>query len=136
VLTVVSFRLINVLNETKRRQANFLLRNGVGGSCGIERRNELADRTTRMLLAVLILFLITELPQGILGLLSALHGDQFFTNCYAPLGELMDFLALLNSAINFVLYCNMSKKFRQTFTATFSLNLIPARFNSFLTNLT
>jgi hypothetical protein len=87
-----------------------------------------------MLLAVLILFLITEFPQGILGLLSALHGDQFFTNCYAPFGELMDFVALLNSAINFILYCTMSTKFRQTFTAIFSLYSITARFNSFLTN--
>ncbi|GLG93091.1 Uncharacterized protein GBIM_00583 [Gryllus bimaculatus] len=77
------------------------------------------DRTTRMLLAVLLLFLATELPQGLLGLLSGLHGRTFFEQCYSRLGELMDFLALLNSGINFILYCSMSRQFRTTFSAMF-----------------
>ncbi|KAJ8681200.1 hypothetical protein QAD02_016987 [Eretmocerus hayati] len=43
------------------------------------------DRTTKMLLAVLLLFLVTELPQGMLGLLSVWSKD-FFTTCYIKLG--------------------------------------------------
>lgn len=31
----------------------------------------------------------------------------------------MDILALLNSAINFILYCSMSRQFRTTFTVLF-----------------
>lgn len=31
----------------------------------------------------------------------------------------MDILALLNSAINFILYCSMSRQFRTTFTLLF-----------------
>lgn len=31
----------------------------------------------------------------------------------------MDILALLNSAINFILYCSMSRQFRTTFTILF-----------------
>lgn len=31
----------------------------------------------------------------------------------------MDFLALLNSSINFILYCTMSRQFRETFTQIF-----------------
>lgn len=50
------------------------------------------DRTTRMLLAVLLLFLTTEFPQGILGLLSALLGYSFFTQCYLKLGKLDSFI--------------------------------------------
>lgn len=46
-----------------------------------------ADRTTNMLLAVLILFLITEFPQAILGLISAILGEAFLEECYAPLGK-------------------------------------------------
>lgn len=78
----------------------------------IERRT---DRTTKMLVAVLLLFLLTEFPQGILGLLSGILGRCFFKHCYNLFGELMDALALLNGAINFVLYCSMSRQFRTTF---------------------
>ncbi|CAG9795782.1 unnamed protein product [Diatraea saccharalis] len=73
------------------------------------------DRTTKMLVAVLLLFLMTEFPQGILGLLSGILGRCFFKLCYNLFGELMDVLALLNGAINFVLYCSMSRQFRTTF---------------------
>ncbi|XP_045537586.1 G-protein coupled receptor dmsr-1 [Papilio machaon] len=79
------------------------------------RANKRANRTTKMLVAVLVLFLVTELPQGILGLLSGLLGRCFFKGCYDLFGELMDALALLNGAINFILYCSMSRQFRMTF---------------------
>lgn len=78
-----------------------------------------ATRTTRMLVAVLILFLITEFPQGILALLSDLLGEQFFIACYISLADLMDFVTLLNSAINFILYCAMSRQFRKEFCRVF-----------------
>lgn len=68
-----------------------------------------------MLVAVLLLFLVTEIPQGILGLLSGVLGECFFRNCYHNFGEVMDILALLNGAINFILYCSMSRQFRTTF---------------------
>jgi hypothetical protein len=82
------------------------------------------DRTTRMLLAVLLLFLLTEFPQGILGLLSVWFGDNFFKNCYQKLGEVMDILALINSAINFILYCAMSRQFRSTFSLLFRPSML------------
>lgn len=46
------------------------------------------DRTTMMLLAVLLLFLLTELPQGILGLLCVILGTGFLNSCYLMLGEI------------------------------------------------
>ena len=49
------------------------------------------------------------------GLMSGMLGQCFFKHCYNLFGELMDALALLNGAINFVLYCSMSKQFRTTF---------------------
>jgi len=72
-----------------------------------------------MLVAVLLLFLITEFPQGILGLLSVILGRCFFRTCYYLCGEVMDILALLNGAINFILYCSMSRQFRTTFALLF-----------------
>lgn len=78
------------------------------------RHKHQTDRTTRMLVAVLILFLVTEIPQGVMALLSGVLGNQFFTRCYSTgMGEILDLLALLNSAINFLLYCSMSRQFRR-----------------------
>ena len=45
-------------------------------------------------------------------MLSAIVGKDFFLSCYNPLGEIMDMMALINSAINFLLYCLMSTQFR------------------------
>ena len=44
----------------------------------IPQMEKLTDKTTRMLLSVLLLFLVVELPQGVLTLLSAIHGKNFF----------------------------------------------------------
>lgn len=74
--------------------------------------------------AVLLLFLITEVPQGVLGLLSGILGHCFFRNCYHQLGEFMDILALLNGAINFILYCSMSRQFRDTFSKMFKPQIL------------
>jgi hypothetical protein len=113
-LTVLSLRLICALLEAKRRRAKLT---GSGRKSADKERQ--TDRTTRMLLAVLMLFLITEFPQGILGLLTLLLGKRFFQDCYQNMGEVMDMLALVNSAINFILYCVMSRQFRNTFSLLF-----------------
>lgn len=113
-LTVLSLRLICALMEAKRRRAKLT---GSGRKSADKERQ--TDRTTRMLLAVLMLFLITEFPQGILGLLTLLLGKRFFQDCYQNMGEVMDMLALVNSAINFILYCVMSRQFRNTFSLLF-----------------
>ncbi|KAK3105155.1 hypothetical protein FSP39_018330, partial [Pinctada imbricata] len=76
------------------------------------------SRTTKMLLAVIILFLVTELPQGILIVCSACV-ENFFDTVYIPLGDVMDIVALVNNAVNFILYCSMSTKFRETFVHLF-----------------
>lgn len=76
-------------------------------------RHQDNSRTTRMLLVVITLFLVTELPQGILIVLSATISG-FFMDVYVPLGDIMDMLALVNNGINFLLYCIMSRDFRKT----------------------
>lgn len=111
----------STMASTKRRQSCTAESVAERGGSGTAARDsgEKHDRTTRMLLAVLFLFLLTEFPQGILALLSGILGDAFFSECYGHLGELMDILALINSAINFILYCVMSRQFRQTFQRIF-----------------
>lgn len=100
-LTILSLRLIGALLEAKRRRKQLTSNSATGmktivngkvvekvqkNSKTLEKEKQ-TDRTTRMLLAVLLLFLMTEFPQGILGLLSALLGDAFFMQCYLKLGE-------------------------------------------------
>jgi hypothetical protein len=118
-LTELSRRLICALLQTKRRRQQLT----ASGSRILEKQRQ-TDRTTRMLLAVLLLFLLTEFPQGILGLLSVWFGDTFFKSCYQKLGEVMDILALINSAINFILYCAMSRQFRSTFSLLFRPSML------------
>jgi len=74
-----------------------------------------------MLIAVLIVFLVCESPSGVLALLSAINGKAFFDNIYFNFGEMMDMLALINSAVNFILYCFMSQQFRKTFSQLFCI---------------
>ncbi|WAR15614.1 hypothetical protein MAR_005719 [Mya arenaria] len=55
-----------------------------------------------------------KLPQGVL-ILCCLFLRDFFEKIYIPLGDVMDIIALINSSVNFVLYCTMSQEFRITF---------------------
>ncbi|XP_016930284.2 G-protein coupled receptor dmsr-1 isoform X2 [Drosophila suzukii] len=123
ILIVISAVLMHVLCEASRRRlklrdynnpAKYESRSKKPPRC--DRRN---DRTTLLLVAVLVLFLITEFPQGLLGLLSGVMEKCFFAHCYPPFGELMDLLALINAAVGFVLYGLMSKQFRTTFRSLF-----------------
>ncbi|XP_034127244.1 sex peptide receptor isoform X3 [Drosophila guanche] len=129
-LTVISVVLMNVLCEASRRR--LMLKDYANANkyavqlClndtksrrppRCDRRN---DRTTLLLVGVLVLFLVTEFPQGLLGLLSGMMDKCFFAHCYPPFGELMDLLALINAAVGFVLYGLMSKQFRTTFRSLF-----------------
>lgn len=136
-LTILSLRLILALIEAKKRRQKLtstsLFRTDdkttPADHCEVKRskkkssrlmdKERQTDRTTKMLLAVLLLFLLTEFPQGVLGLLSVMLDSRFFQTCYVKLGETMDILALINSAINFILYCAMSRQFRMTFNQLF-----------------
>ncbi|XP_011868456.1 PREDICTED: probable G-protein coupled receptor B0563.6 [Vollenhovia emeryi] len=132
-LTGLSIKLVKVLLEAKRRRKKLTTKNtaikmGNGKENACEKhkkrrkgqdKERQTDRTTMMLLAVLLLFLVTEMPQGILGLLSVILGPSFFKTCYVMLGDVIDILTLINSAINFILYCAMSRQFRTTFNQLF-----------------
>ncbi|KAL0279163.1 UNVERIFIED_CONTAM: hypothetical protein PYX00_000773 [Menopon gallinae] len=125
ILTVISCCLIRALYKVNTRKQALKGYNSCSTNQPVQTDKRLskaekkADRTTRMLVAILLLFLITEFPQGILGLLSGIHGTCFFRHCYVIFGDLMDILALINGAINFILYCFMSRQFRLTFEKLF-----------------
>ncbi|RZC41740.1 7TM GPCR Srw and/or 7tm 1 domain containing protein [Asbolus verrucosus] len=102
LLTHLSWRLISVLLETKKRR-KLLLNPGLPmKDVNTEKpilnkkvdKDRQADRTSSMLVAVLLLFLLTEFPQAILGLLSAIIGEPFEIQCYIPLGKFVILTAL------------------------------------------
>ncbi|ESO91469.1 hypothetical protein LOTGIDRAFT_105773 [Lottia gigantea] len=121
LLTILSILLVKTMKDAEKRRKKLLSKPMKGSDD--PRRPSKTNRTTRMLLAVVILFLVTEIPQGILNLISGIEED-FFDNVYTPLGDLMDILALINNGINFILYCTMSKQFRDTFIKLFLKDLV------------
>ncbi|XP_042900089.1 G-protein coupled receptor dmsr-1 isoform X1 [Parasteatoda tepidariorum] len=121
-LTGISLGLIRILYERNQRRKRL-------------KRNQDHDRTTQMLLAVLLLFLLTEFPSGLLALLSGILGSEFFENVYVNFGDIMDALALINSAINFIIYCSMSQQFRNTFANLFFPNCVKNVTNGTVTSV-
>ena len=114
LLTILTVLLIIAMHQAAKRRMK-LKSQGKKGESDRAREN---NRTTGMLLAVVALFLLTEMPQGMLTLCSIFIPD-FFGEVYSPLGDLLDIAALLNNSINFVLYCTMSRQFRDTFMDVF-----------------
>ncbi|CAI4221513.1 unnamed protein product [Auanema sp. JU1783] len=79
------------------------------------KKTTVPDRTTYMLIIMLVVFLVTELPQGIIALLNGVYTSQIHAYIYQNVGELFDLLSLINCSVDFVLYCFMSSRYRQTF---------------------
>ena len=115
-LTLLSYLLIRTMQKAEKRRRNLKMQ--TLKSDEESSRDRKTNRTTRMLLTVVILFLLTEFPQGIITLLSGTL-PHFTEEIYHPLGDTIDILALLNNGINFILYCTMSKQFRDTFIELF-----------------
>ena len=114
LLSVVSTLIIMTMQRASQRRVRLLKQTRASD----HDVNHEHNRTTYMLVSVVLFFVITEFPQGILAMISGLN-DHFFEEIYSNLGDVMDLLVLLNSAVNFVLYCIMSQQFRDTFRSLF-----------------
>jgi thyrotropin-releasing hormone receptor len=123
LLSVLSALLVRAMRQadSKRRRLKKAKNLGTTGSARAKEYDERAaehQRTTAMLVAVVLTFVAVELPNGIVAFLSGVD-STIFTDIYIPLGDVWDELVLINSAVNFVLYCTMSRQFRATFSALF-----------------
>ncbi len=114
LLTVLSSLLIYAMHEADKKRRRL---KSQGKRAESERASE-HNRTTAMLVAVVLCFVIAELPQGTLAFLSGVDQD-IFDHIYVPLGDVWDIIVLINSAVNFILYCIMSRQFRDTFRDVF-----------------
>ncbi|RUS82492.1 hypothetical protein EGW08_009755 [Elysia chlorotica] len=122
LLAVLSILLIKQMKDAEKRRKKLMNKSNSKAEDD-SRRHRKTNRTTKMLVTVVVLFVLTETPQGILQLLAGII-DGFFSKVYGPLGDLMDTLALFNNGINFVLYCTMSKHFRDTFIKIFLSDIV------------
>jgi hypothetical protein len=66
-------------------------------------------RTTAMLLVIILMYIISEIPQTVVLVMGVASGD--FLN-YMLLADTIDMLCLINNSVNIILYCAMSKQFR------------------------
>ncbi|VDK87665.1 unnamed protein product [Litomosoides sigmodontis] len=73
------------------------------------------DRTTLTLVVMHSVFLVTELPQGVLAMLNALHTNDVHTILYRNLVNLLDLLSLINCYVGFMTYYFLSSKYRRAF---------------------
>ncbi|CAJ0582728.1 unnamed protein product, partial [Mesorhabditis spiculigera] len=105
----------NVAPQTKANGDTKLQRNGShrGG------RGERTDRTTQMLLAIVFVLLVTELPQGVMAILSGIFSEEFRENIYNNVGDFLDLLSLCGACTSFIIYCTMSGQFRNEFRRVF-----------------
>uniref|UniRef100_A0A1I8ECV7 G_PROTEIN_RECEP_F1_2 domain-containing protein n=1 Tax=Wuchereria bancrofti TaxID=6293 RepID=A0A1I8ECV7_WUCBA len=113
MLTIFMTLLVRMLIEARERRTR-LCRGQTGDKSQ-------AERTTTMLTAIVAVFLVTELPQGIL---NRSYSSYLFSCPIAGLkpgiryamqylGDFIDVLSLINSSFNFILCALMSNVFRQ-----------------------
>jgi len=113
-LIVLSFMLIYIMHVANENRLKLMQQ---GRKREYEKAGEF-NRTTTMLLIVVVSFLLMEFPHGIFYIFCAISED-FFNDVYVPLGDLLDVLVLINSSINFFLFCVMSSQFRDKFKQIF-----------------
>ncbi|CAH8565018.1 unnamed protein product [Heterobilharzia americana] len=109
-----------VTKNNKRYSFTFLQSSSTTSNLSNDEGKKLSreNRTTGLLLTIVLFFLAIELPQGIL--VTCIHLiENFEENVYQHLGDLLDFLTLLNESISFVIYTTMSQQFRKTFCMIF-----------------
>jgi len=80
------------------------------------------DRTTKMLLVILIIFLVTEIPDPIIVLFDVTRVKTFETDCIEIIAKLMKFLESLSAILNLFVYMIMSTAFRSTFFEFFNIS--------------
>ncbi|XP_069958588.1 sex peptide receptor-like [Cherax quadricarinatus] len=135
VLVVLNFLLFRAMKEAQKRRKKLLHDKNSKREC-----KKLSDSncTTLMLIAVVSVFLVTEIPLAVITLLHIISnmGIVIFSNDSYYM--LMYFFIISNSfiifsyPINFAICCGMSRQFRETFSDLF----IPSRHTSRRENTT
>ena len=115
LLAVFNLFLILAVKESRRQRAVLC--------AGESQSQRQENKITIMLISVVVIYMLCQLPHAVMHIYIAC------TTRPAPgsneagirliLGNVFNFLVAINAAINFVLYCALSDKYRKTFLVTF-----------------
>uniref|UniRef100_A0A0K0DFJ1 G_PROTEIN_RECEP_F1_2 domain-containing protein n=1 Tax=Angiostrongylus cantonensis TaxID=6313 RepID=A0A0K0DFJ1_ANGCA len=101
ILCVMTFLILNQLKQIQQLSARFMN----------VKRDKQHQRTTKMILIIMFVFIIVELPQGLLAVLSTVTDLQLIS----ALGDFTEMITLLTSCVIFALFCLMNGKIRSAF---------------------
>lgn len=119
-LVVLNALLISTMRTAQLRRMQLLKQNKKSESKKIKDSN----CTTLMLVAVVGLFLLVELPLGIIMIINIIDNTWslriFKEETYGIMNLITNFFILLSYPLNFFIYCGMSRQFRETFKRMFT----------------
>lgn len=123
LLVTLTSLLVNAMRRAAvKRRRLLLLGNRLGGG-GARGRLSDSQATTLMLIAVVTSFLVTELPSAAIFVMFIVgetrHASIIEPQTQATVNLLVNLCILLSYPLNFVIYCAMSRQFRDTFRALF-----------------
>ncbi|VDO74610.1 unnamed protein product [Heligmosomoides polygyrus] len=101
ILCVMTFMILAQLKKIQQLSARFTT---------VERDKQY-QRTTNMILIIMFIFIIVELPQGLLAVLSTVTELQLIV----ALGDFTEMITLLTSCVIFALFCMMNGRVRSAF---------------------
>ncbi|XP_061164130.1 sex peptide receptor-like [Saccostrea echinata] len=120
VLVVINSVLIWTLRTAQKRRMQLLKQNKRSESMKLKDSN----CTTLMLVCVVGLFLLVELPLGIIVILHLIQNNfklNFMSvETFNLLSLISNTFILLSYPLNFFIYCGMSRQFRETFMGMFA----------------
>ncbi|XP_022663222.1 FMRFamide receptor-like [Varroa jacobsoni] len=126
ILIVFNTFLVRSVHISRRQRSTMTLRQRPNSA---REPSSQENKITVMLIAVVILFLVCQMPSAALLIYTTF--DDARTTFILVLGNFFNFLVCVNASGNFVLYCLLSNKYRKTFINMFC-PCLQARFNPLL----
>ncbi|XP_061184735.1 G-protein coupled receptor dmsr-1-like [Saccostrea echinata] len=77
-------------------------------------------RTSIMLVVIVLIYILMELPVGIMAFLSGIEGGEshfFYFLLYSHVGDIIDMTVLVNATLNFFVYFCISRQYRSVLKA-------------------
>ena len=115
LLGVFNLFLILAVKESRRQRAVLC--------AGESQSQQQENKITIMLISVVIIYMLCQVPQASMHIyLTCINPPADGSNeqgLHIILGNIFNLLVAINAAINFVLYCALSDKYRKTFLVTF-----------------
>ena len=118
-LLVLNFLLIRTIRRAAKRRRTLLSQNRTTESRNLSESN----RTTMLLVMVVGLFLMVELPYGVIHMIRIVSYtfslDQLTWETHEMVFNFTSFFSYISFPLNIFIYCGMSRQFRMTFKSLF-----------------